>query len=288
MPLLTTNTTLLAVLATIALLTLQLVTLRLLSLSPHRRPPPQPRKRNNASSPPPTHLLIVLGSGGHTAEMIAMLKRSNVCASFGQRTWVVSSGDAFSAILAREFEDELCARTSDGGDGGGGGAKERWRVVQVTRARKVHQSLLSAPWSCLLCLVDCVRLLRPSVASSSRPPQQEQQGQDHEQDKEEEDTETEFGYPDLILANGPATATILIFASILLRFLGLKGNTAGKEGLVGGGEMRTIYVESWARVKKLSLSGTLLSWVVDRILVQWEQLHGAGPGGRAEFRGVLV
>jgi beta-1,4-N-acetylglucosaminyltransferase len=49
--------------------------------------------------------------------------------------------------------------------------------------------------------------------------------------------------------------------------------------------MRTIYVESWARVRRLSLSGTILVGVVDRFLVQWEGLRGLG---RAEYIGVLV
>jgi beta-1,4-N-acetylglucosaminyltransferase len=53
------------------------------------------------------------------------------------------------------------------------------------------------------------------------------------------------------------------------------------------GSMRTIYVESWARVRRLSLSGRILVWVVDRFLVQWEGLEGVG-GGKGEFIGVLV
>ena len=122
----------------------------------------------------------------------------------------------------------------------------------------MHQSVATAPWSCALCFVDCLKVLRPSAFEQAR-----------------------YDYPDLILTNGPATAAILVVASVFLRFLGLQGEN-------GGGQMRTVYVESWARVKKLSLSGRLLCWVVDRVLVQWEQLQGAGVGKRAEFKGVLV
>lgn len=89
----------------------------------------------------------------------------------------------------------------------------------------------------------------------------------------------ELDFPDLILVNGPATGTIVVLASLVLRFFEVWGcNWKGK--------MRTIYVESWARVKRLSLSGRLLEFVVDRFLVQWPQLER--PGGRAEFVGVLV
>jgi beta-1,4-N-acetylglucosaminyltransferase len=233
------NTPVLAILATLALFAIQFTTLRLLSLAPHRRPPSTLRKPNT-----PAHLLIVLGSGGHTAEILSMLRRSGICNKFSHRTWLLSSGDNLSAAFAKDFEQEI------------GEKKGTYRIVEVRRARKIHQSLISSPWSCLLCLWDCLAVLRPS-------------------------SDAGFRYPDLILTNGPATATILVFASVLLRFFGLQGKH-------GRGEMRTIYVESWARVKKLSLSGRLLCWVVDRVLVQWEQLQGAGVGGRAEFRGVLV
>lgn len=49
---------------------------------------------------------------------------------------------------------------------------------------------------------------------------------------------------------------------------------------------RTIYVESFARVKSLSLSGRILYPVVDRFLVQWPLLKE--KYSRAEFKGVLV
>ena len=87
-----------------------------------------------------------------------------------------------------------------------------------------------------------------------------------------------YTYPDLIIANGPATAVLVIAASLLLRFLNLRGTE---------GKMRTIYVESWARVNSLSLSGKVLvaCGMVNRMLVQWENLARNGQG---EFIGALV
>lgn len=51
--------------------------------------------------------------------------------------------------------------------------------------------------------------------------------------------------------------------------------------------MRTIYVESWARVKRPSLSGRIivLCGLCDRVLVQWKELEIKGWG---EYRGMLV
>ena len=88
-------------------------------------------------------------------------------------------------------------------------------------------------------------------------------------------------YPDIVLTNGPGTGGIVVLASILLRFLDFWATGANKPG-----KMTTVYVESWARVRELSLSGNLLLMVVDRFVVQWPQLQGLG--GRAEYRGWLV
>lgn len=213
------------------------------------------------------HLLIVLGSGGHTAEMIAMLERAVSeddaklrldWRSFKYRTWIVSSGDSISAERAHKFEAfaaRLEPRTGDSTTSNGD-----YIIHTIPRARKIHQPLYTAPFSSLQCLLACVSVLTRSsrkVGGRKQP----------------------LDFPDLILCNGPATATIMIFTSVLLRLFDVRGAHAR-------GSMRTVYVESWARVKKLSLSGTLLSHVVDRFLVQWPQL--VRPGGKAEYIGVLV
>lgn len=186
---------------------------------------------------------------------------------YTHRTWVVSSGDAFSAARAREFEEEAAARY-------GGKEVGTWTIVMVPRARRIHQSLLTTPVSALNCLWECLQLLcLPERNAVSK-------GAKGSKDVDGLEIRTaRDSYPDLILTNGPATATIVVLASLILRFFNMdQCNTRGK--------MRTVYVESWARVKKLSLSGKLLCQVVDRFLVQWEQLDGVG--GRGEYLGVLV
>ena len=232
---------------------LSLAYLRLAYVLPRFRE--RPRKRPRGST---THLLIVLGSGGHTAEMIYMLDKSVFGSPFSNdsdknttelvrwsnythRTWVVSSGDNVSAKRAKEFEDKVREHH---------GEKGTFDIVVVPRARKIYQPLWTSPFSCLLCAWSCARALA---------------GGKH-------------GFPDLILTNGPATATVLIFTSTILKALNVGGCHSR-------GKMRSVYVEAWARVKGLSLSGKALCWVADRVLVQWEQLKGAG--GRAEFHGVL-
>ena len=170
--------------------------------------------------------------------------------SYTHRSYVVSSGDDFSTRKAAEFERELAKRAFR--------APTSYDINVVPRARRIHQSLLTTPFSSLSCLFACFSVLRsPSTPASPSTPNT---------------------YPDLILSNGPATATILIFASLFFRFFSLPGTS---------GKMRTIYVESWARVKGLSLSGKILVavGVCERVLVQWE---GLGRAGKGEFKGVLV
>nr|POE57824.1 udp-n-acetylglucosamine transferase subunit alg14 [Quercus suber] len=241
-------------------------------LNPSRRKPLRHGRNNPNES---SHILIVLGSGGHTAEMMSMLHKAVVSTDakeriewhdFKYRTWVVSEGDNISAVRAREFEEMLDSSTTNAGtretrksvDTG------KWMVHTVPRARKIHQPLYTSPISSLRCLLACWQVLTSQISSTC---------DGHASQAREID------FPDLILCNGPATATILVFTSLILRFFDFKGcETRGR--------MRTVYVESWARVKKPSLSGRLLSKVVDRFLVQWEQLEGFA--GRAEYRGVLV
>jgi beta-1,4-N-acetylglucosaminyltransferase len=87
---------------------------------------------------------------------------------------------------------------------------------------------------------------------------------------------TKITSPDLILTNGPATGVIMVLASLIVRYFRLQS----------GGQMRTVFVESWARVRTLSLSGKILLHfgLTDRFFVQWETLKG----GRKEWRGFLV
>ncbi|EHY55913.1 UDP-N-acetylglucosamine transferase subunit [Exophiala dermatitidis] len=264
-----------------------------------RRPPPPPRlnrpsrsaSHHSSSNSPtlstPTHLLIVLGSGGHTAEMLNMLSQvPNLATDFTHRTYVISSGDDFSASKAHEFEKSLEPGPKDSSaasprlDSAGRDSDHRikqeestsqYNIVTVHRARKVHQSILTTPVSSLLCLWDCIGVLRGKKTTR-------RQGHSRL-------------YPDLILTNGPGTGVIVILASIILRFFGLCPSRLGPNGRWDRHEMRTIFIESWARVKTLSLSGRLLHPVVDRFIVQWPQLaeqQGSRSRSRVEYIGPLV
>ena len=213
---------------------------------------PRPRKRADPCDP--IHLVIVLGSGGHTAEMLSMLSNPHFASQiYTHRTYVVSEGDGFSAGKAIEFEREFAARVEQ--ETGISEEKELgYSVHTVPRARRIHQSLLTTPLSSLHCFVASILLLW------SHP----------------------RGQPDLILTNGPATSLIFIIASLFMDYFSFLGR-ADK----GTGSTRSIYVESWARVRRPSLSCRIIVdlGLCNQVLVQWPQLEEAGWG---TYKGVLV
>ncbi|EXJ77727.1 hypothetical protein A1O3_09956 [Capronia epimyces CBS 606.96] len=252
------------------------------------REPPSPRPRRSALDP--THVLIVLGSGGHTAEMLNILSQTpHLQLDFTYRTYVVSSGDDFSALKAHDFEKSLLSNLETSGISIPEGTGTNYDVVTVYRARKVHQSLLTAQISSLRCLWDCFAVLRGT----------------HRDIGPQRRTRATRLYPDLILTNGPGTGVIVILASIILRFFGSNSranswwqstkqtvHSAGSRerqnvSYTQAGQMRSIFIESWARVKSLSLSGRLLKPFVDRFVVQWPQLVEEGES-RVEYIGPLI
>lgn len=288
-------------------------------------------KSINGSSNTAT-VLIVLGSGGHTHEMFRLLRDLDT-RRYVHRTYVVSSGDALSGVRAAEFEKGLeegtvgrwrrsgyespplqlshaPASTPTKQNGitaapsilpGANQEEEDSRVSEhhnlntpsnthtlthglpntkhtpppntgpssytihtLPRARAIHQPLSTTPLTALRSFLAAFPILLPPAPSD---------------------------LPDLVLTNGPGTAATLIYASFVLRVLDVRGAESRRR-------LRCIYVESFARVRSLSLSARLVAWCVDRFVVQWEGLSvdGANGGGgwwwlgarKAEYRGVLV
>lgn len=175
--------------------------------------------------------------------------------SYTHRTYIISSGDDFSARKAVDFEEKLATRSGLDNPDEKAVTKaiipSSYALHFVPRARKIHQPLLTAPLSSLQCFIACLLFLNSSPSSPAY----------------------RNNYPDLILINGPATSVLVLLAALSIRFFALPGTHS---------KMRSIYVESWARVKALSLSGKILvaMGAVDRVLVQWE---GLAKEGRLEY-----
>ncbi|GAB7361419.1 hypothetical protein MBLNU230_g1475t1 [Neophaeotheca triangularis] len=282
-------------LTTILLLAIPLTLLRLRSTLRYRRNKPLRHGRRNPSEP--THLMIILGSGGHTTEMLSMLhkavdpptKLANTPSErnalrldwrdYSHRTWVTGTDDAISATRAHDFETFTTSLSDQGQEGLMAGKVKKatdvgpgsWTVRKLPRARDIHQPLATTPWSCVKSFLAAWEMLVSMLPPEPLKPQL------HAQPRVEGQA---ADVPDVILCNGPATAVVVCAVAVVLRFFNYKQCSAR-------GKLRTVYVESWARVKRPSLSGRLLGRVVDRFIVQWPQLEGAA-GGKAEYLGVLV
>ncbi|KAF8530566.1 glycosyltransferase family 1 protein [Hysterangium stoloniferum] len=122
-------------------------------------------------------------------------------------------------------------------------------ILEIPRARRVYQPLVTTPPSAIISLSTCIYhiCLRPMF---SRQP-----------------------FSEVLLINGPGTCVMLFAAVFVGRVLFIP-------------TPRVIYVESFARVTSLSLSGRLLRPFVDRFITQWPDC--LRDGGRGEYRGWLV
>lgn len=86
------------------------------------------------------NIMILLGSGGHTGEMLRILAPIDLgsCA----RTWFVSSGDSTSLHKAKRYEETLKGGTAT--------------YAELKRARKVGEPLLLSVFSTLNSLVSTI------------------------------------------------------------------------------------------------------------------------------------
>ncbi|GAA6041981.1 hypothetical protein JCM8097_009129 [Rhodosporidiobolus ruineniae] len=232
----------------VLLLTLVAVRLVLVLRATHSPRPSTPARRPATDE---ATLAVFLGSGGHTAEMMRLVAHLDYSARFTRRVWIISSGDGMSEAKALSMEERI-----------GGG---EFRILRIPRARRVHQSYLTSPFSTLHSLLFCSwhLTLAPLLFSPKGK------------------------VADLILLNGPGSCVPIAVSAFLPRLLALPSP-------------RLIYVESLARTRRLSLSAKLVRPLVDRFFVQWESLRDelvrrerGGSGGwrltaRVECEGWLV
>ncbi|KAI3515010.1 hypothetical protein L1887_13759 [Cichorium endivia] len=190
--------------------------------------------RNNSQK----HLstLVVLGSGGHTAEMINLLSVLQTD-QFSPRFYIAAATDNMSLQKARVFENSLNDKTSLQGANSS-------KFMQIYRSREVGQSYITSIGTTLFALCHALWLMlkiRPQV----------------------------------ILCNGPGTCIPICAIAFVFKVLGIRWSNI-------------FYVESIARVKRLSLSGLLLYklHMADQLFVQWPQLKKQYP--RAHYVGRLM
>lgn len=153
------------------------------------------------------------------------------------RRYLISSGDTMSANHLEDYEAEievLCA--AEGTQPG------TYDTVTVTRARRIHQSLLTTPFTALLSILGIFPALMAPPAN---------------------DVGALLRYPTCIFTNGPATGFFVGLAAHLLKMLYIVPETS----------MHIVYIESWARITTLSLTGKLFYYTgIADVLVQHKEV----------------
>lgn len=181
-------------------------------------------KDAGAPKPPPdASLMVLLGSGGHTGEMLRVLEQWSHLEDYNVH-FVVSSGDNTSLLKLKEL------------------GLAKYSVSTIHRARDVGHGLFPALINTLRSFASCAGVVWRLK-------------------------------PDVFLSNGPGTAIPISYTLFVLKFFGLARS-------------QIVFVESLARVDRLSLTGHLILPITDRFLVQWPLLAKRYP--RCEYRGILV
>lgn len=184
----------------------------------------------------PVSTLIILGSGGHTAEMLnllAVLQKDR----FKPRFYIAAATDNMSLQKAILLENSLASES-------GTAVADTAQFMKIYRSREVGQSYITSIWTTLIAIVHALWLMIKIR-------------------------------PEVILCNGPGTCIPLCVIAFIFKVLGIRWSSI-------------FYVESIARVRRLSLSGLLLYklWLADQIFVQWPQLQQQYP--RATYVGRLM
>lgn len=174
----------------------------------------------------PCSTLIVLGSGGHTAEMFKLLSGMTL-QNYQPRVYVAAENDKMSLKKSEAFELQQNCQAN---------------ILTIPRARQVLQSYTSSVFSTVFSFAHSV----PLVCRV---------------------------WPDLVLCNGPGTCIPICAVAYLIKFFGLH-------------DVKLVYVESICRVEALSLSGKLLYYIADQMVVQWPELQTKYP--RTTYLGRII
>ncbi|KAK7414650.1 UDP-N-acetylglucosamine transferase subunit [Neonectria punicea] len=196
--------------------------------------------------------LFVLGSGGHTKEMLMMMDDGFCSFQHFHRRYLISIGDRMSENHLEDYEAELKTLCDARGQVPG-----TYDKCIVARARRVHQPLWSTPLTALLSILDIFPVLLSPPAN---------------------EVGAKLRYPTKIFSNGPATGFFVGVAVHLLKMF----------YVVPEDTMMFVYIESWARISTLSLTGKLFFYTgfADTFLVQHNEVaanYGIKNAGEMVF-----
>lgn len=158
--------------------------------------------------------MIILGSGGHTTEILRIVAKMK-SDRYSPRIYIRASTDTISAAKVKELE----------------GQATDYQLLDIRRSREVHQPYLASLWTTTVAIMDSI----PIVFN---------------------------GRPDLILCNGPGTCIPICLVAFFYKVLFLT-------------RVKVVFVESFCRVKTLSLSGKISYFIADFVLVRWQNFNNS-------------
>ncbi|XP_029035181.1 UDP-N-acetylglucosamine transferase subunit ALG14 homolog [Osmia bicornis bicornis] len=170
----------------------------------------------------PVKTMIILGSGGHTAEMIRIFKYLDF-KNYTPRIYVYADTDIMSMEKIKSLEKN----------------NVDYKAYKIRRSREIHQSYYTSVYTTIYAILESVPILW----------------------KER---------PELILCNGPGTCVPLCITAFLFKVFYIMQTTM-------------IFIESFCRVKTLSLTGKILYSIVDHQIVQWPYLCKPDNNGRTFY-----
>ena len=171
------------------------------------------RQQNNNNKTYKT--MVILGSGGHTSEMLSLLTNLNV-KKYNPFLFVASKTDKFSEKRLHSWQSKHHPMNT-----------KSYHVNYISRSREVNQSFFTTIFTTILSLLECIALILKTR-------------------------------PDVILCDGPGTCLPPCYICFLFNILYIT-------------KTKIIFVESFARVNTLSLTGKLLLPIANRFIVQWKE-----------------
>lgn len=186
--------------------------IRLYYLSIHKNTVHNKRKE-------PINSMIILGSGGHTAEMITICKELNKD-WYSPRTYIIANTDTTSINRLVEIETGNHLKTCN--------------IIQIFRSRQVRQSYLTSVFTTIYATLSCIPIVYRC-------------------------------HPELILCNGPGTSIPICVIAFLFKILFIQPHC------------KIVFIESFCRVRTLSLSGKILLRIADLFVVHWPSQQKFSP-----------
>lgn len=175
--------------------------------------------------------IICIGSGGHTTEMLMLVKTLDF-AKYSPRYYIMANTDHISSCKIHAAE-KMKSSTQD---------CKNYMIIEIPRSRSVKQSYYTSVFTTLYSVIYSI----PLVCKIR---------------------------PHLILCNGPGTCVPICVIAFILKVLFIC-------------DVRIVFIESFCRTRTFSLTGKMLRYIADNVIVQWPYLKTKMK--QADYIGQLI